>query len=51
MISTARERKRKEREPDEEDEEQGREMGEIKVEEYILIGSFGSFIFYSYYVR
>ena len=41
----------KEREPDEKDEEQEREIGKIKVEAYVLIGSFGYFIFYSYYVR
>jgi hypothetical protein len=45
-----RERER-EREPDEKDEEQEREIGKIKVETYVLIGSFGYFIFYSYYVR
>ena len=45
-----RERER-ERKSDEEDEEQERERGKMAVETYILIGSFGYFIFYSYYVR
>ena len=44
-----RERER-EREPNEENEEQERERGEIEVEAYILIRSFGYFIFCSYYV-
>ena len=47
----ARERKMREREPDEEDEEQERERGEIEVEVYVLIRSFGYFILYGYYVR
>ncbi len=38
----------RERKPDEEDEEQERERDEIEVETYILIGSFGYFMFYSY---
>jgi hypothetical protein len=45
------EREREKREPDEKDEEQERERGEIEVEAYVLIRSFGYFIFYSYYVR
>jgi hypothetical protein len=40
---------RREKELDEEDEEQKRERGEIEVETYVLIGSFGYFMFYSYY--
>ena len=40
---------RREKELDEEDKEQERERGEIEVEANILIGSFGYFIFYSYY--
>jgi hypothetical protein len=41
----------REREPDKKDEEQEREKGEIEVEAYVLIGSFGYFIFYSYYIK
>ena len=44
-----RERWERERESDEEDEEQKRERGEIEVETYVLIQSFGYFMFYSYY--
>ena len=40
---------RREKELDEEDEEQKRERGEIEVEAYVLIRSFGYFMFYSYY--
>ena len=50
-MKSKREKEEREREPNEKDEKQERERGEIKVEANILIGSFGYFIFYTYYVR
>ena len=50
-MKSKREKEERGKESDEKDEEQDRERGEIEIETYVLIGSFGYFIFYSYYVR